>query len=384
MPILSSQDRSYIGRWWWSVDRPLLAAMLTLAALGIGLVVTASPAVAVRIHTDSMHFIIRHLVFLVPALGCMFLCSLLSAKQIWRLATVVGIGGILGIVFTLFWGTEIKGATRWVSMFGFSLQPSEFVKPCFVLFAGWLLARQKTTEGFPGLWLAFGLYVSLVTLLMSQPDLGMTVIVTITFFAMIFLAGCPLRYIVVMILGGLLFLVSVYYTFDHVHSRIDRFLDPSSGDTYQVDRSLEAFANGGLFGTGPGGGQVKLQLPDAHADFIFAVAAEELGLIFTILLMCLYGFIVIRGFIRLRASNSVFSMLGGGGLLVMLGAQAFVHMGSATQLLPAKGMTLPLVSYGGSSLIAVGMTMGIILALTKGQGTKRHDFRWKPATASEF
>lgn len=384
MRLLSTQDRSLISRWWWAVDRPLLAGMLALALLGAGLVVTASPAVATRLGYDSMHFISRHLVFLVGALGTMFICSLLTPQQIWRLATFAGVAGLIGVFITLFVGIETKGATRWISLFGFSLQPSEFLKPCFVIFAGWLLARQKTTEGFPGLWVAFGLYVLVVALLMSQPDLGMTVVVTATFFAMIFIAGCPLRYVVMMAGGGLLFMVAVYYTFDHVHSRIDRFLDPASGDTYQVDRSLEAFANGGLFGTGPGGGQVKLQLPDAHADFIFSVAAEELGLIFTILLVSLYAFIIVRGFMRLRAGNSVFAMLGGGGLLVMLGVQACVHMGSATQILPAKGMTLPFVSYGGSSLLAVGMTLGIILALTKGQGTKRHDFRWKPAAASEF
>lgn len=384
MAVLSAEDRSHLGRWWWSVDRPLLAAMLLLAALGVVLVCSAGPAVAARIGAPQMHFIIRHVMFLIPALGVLFICSLLSPKQIWRLATIVGGLGILGVIWSLFGGVEIKGATRWVSLFGFSVQPSEFLKPCFVVFAGWLLARQKTTEGFPGLLLAFALYISVIVLLMSQPDLGMTVLVTVTFFAMIFLAGCPLRYIVMMGLGGILCLVAVYFTFSHVHSRIDRFLDPASGDTYQVDRSLEAFASGGLFGTGPGAGQVKMQLPDAHADFIFSVAAEELGLIFTILLMGLYAFIILRGFQRLRAGNSVFAMLGGGGLLVMLGFQACIHIGSATQILPAKGMTLPLVSYGGSSLVAVGMMMGIILALTKGQGTRRHDFRWKPTAGNEF
>jgi len=382
--VLSAQDRSQIGRWWWSVDRPLLAAILALAALGVGLVVTASPAVAVRLGVEPMHFVYRHALFLVLGIGALFVCSLLSPKQIWRVATFGGIAGLIGIVLTLFMGVEIKGATRWISLFGFSVQPSEFVKPFFVVVAGWLLARQKTTEGFPGLWLAAALYAVVVSLLMSQPDLGMTGVITVTFFAMIFLAGCPLRYIVVLAMAGMLLLVFFYYTFDHFHSRVERFLDPSSGDTYQVDRSLEAFANGGLFGTGPGGGQVKKQLPDAHADFIFSVAAEELGLIFTVLLVALYGFIILRGFLRLRSGNSVFAMLSGGGLLVMLGIQALIHMGSATQVIPAKGMTLPLVSYGGSSLLAVGMTMGIILALTKGQGTKRHDFRWKPSATSEF
>lgn len=384
MRLLSADEKNIISRWWWSVDRPLLAAMLILAALGVGLVMTGSPAVATRIGYAPDHFIVRHLVFLMPAIGALFLCSLLSPRQIWRIATIGGILGLIGILYTIFFGPETKGATRWIPLFGLSVQPSEFVKPCFMVFSGWLLARQKTTEGFPGFWIAFGLLVVVVGLLMSQPDLGMTFVVSVTFFLMIFLAGCPLRYIVVMALGGMAFLVAVYFTFGHVRSRVDRFLDPSSGDTYQVDRSLEAFASGGLLGTGPGGGQVKLQLPDAHADFIFSVAAEELGMIFTILLIGIYAFIVLRGFSRLRAGNSVFAMLGGGGLLIMLGLQAFIHMGSATQLLPAKGMTLPLVSYGGSSLIAVGITMGFILALTKGQGTRRHDFRWKPNAPSEF
>ncbi|MBU6235535.1 MAG: FtsW/RodA/SpoVE family cell cycle protein, partial [Alphaproteobacteria bacterium] len=267
---------------------------------------------------------------------------------------------------------------------GFSLQPSEFVKPCVTVMSGWLLARQKTTEGFPGLFIAFGLSCFIALLLIMQPDYGMTFVFMATFFAMVILAGCPLRYIAVFAMLGASLLVLAYFTVDHVHSRVERFLDPTKGDTYQVDRSLEAFASGGMFGTGPGGGQVKLQLPDAHSDFIFSVAGEELGFVFLVALIALYAFIVVRGFSRLRATNSVFAMLGGGGLLFMVGLQATIHMASAMQLMPAKGMTLPLVSYGGSSLIAVGMTMGFILSLTRGQGTKRHDFRWKPAAASEF
>ncbi|HEY8962993.1 MAG TPA: putative peptidoglycan glycosyltransferase FtsW, partial [Alphaproteobacteria bacterium] len=360
MRLLSMQDRSVLSRWWWNIDRPLLGAILAVAVLGAGLVTTASPAVANRLHYEPLYFVIRHMMFLTLALGAMVMASLMSAKQIWRFATVIGVLSLVGVVITLFAGVEIKGATRWVHLPGFSIQPSEFVKPCFVIMAGWLLARQKTLENFPGFWLALALFGITALLLISQPDFGMTVVVTATFFAMVFLAGCPLRFVAVMIGLAVSGAACAYFLFDHVRSRVDRFLDPSSGDTYQVDRSLEAFANGGLLGTGPGGGQVKLQLPDAHADFIFSVAAEELGLIFTLLVVALYGFIVLRGFMKLRGGNSVFSMLAGGGLLIMLGLQALIHMGSATQLLPAKGMTLPFISYGGSSLLAVGMTMGFI------------------------
>lgn len=381
---LTKQDFAPLARWWWTLDRPFLGAVLALAALGLGLVMTASPAVANRIGVDHTHFIVRHMFFLVPALSLMFVFSFFSPQQVWRWATILGAVGVLGMLVTLVHGDEIKGATRWIHMFGFSIQPSEFVKPCFVIMAGWLLARQKTVEGFPGFLMALGLYLFLCALLLSQPDFGMTFVMTMTFFAMIFLAGCPLRVIVSLAVLGFVGLVGIYFTLDHVSTRINSFLDPQSGDSYQVDRSLEAFASGGLLGTGPGQGQIKMQIPDAHADFIFSVAAEEMGLIFLILLVALYGFIIIRGFIRLRAGNSVFAMLAGGGLLVMLGVQALIHMGSSTQLLPAKGMTLPLISYGGSSLVAIGMTFGMILALTRGHAVRRHPFHWKPSTAHEF
>lgn len=384
MRFLSVEDRSFISRWWWSLDHALLFAMLALALIGVGLVMSAGPAVAQRIGFEASHFTIRQIFFVLPSVGIMLMASMLNARQIWRVATFISAAALIGIVMTLLFGAETKGATRWISLFGFSLQPSEFAKPSIALMSAWLLARQKTNENFPGVVFATVLTSLVVLLLIMQPDYGMTFVFLCTFVAMVVLAGCRLRYVA--IFGALIasLFVIAYFTVDHVHSRVERFLDPSKGDTYQIDRSMEAFASGGLFGTGPGGGQIKNQLPDAHSDFIFSVAAEELGLLFLVLLAALYCFIIIRGFSRLRATNSVFAMLGGGGLLFMIGLQALIHMASTMQVIPAKGMTLPFVSYGGSSLVAVGMTMGFILALTKGQGTKRHDFRWKPAAASEF
>jgi cell division protein FtsW len=229
------------------------------------------------------------------------------------------------------------------------------------------MARQKDLPDFPGDKVAAGLYGIVVALLLLQPDLGMTVVVTTIYGALIFLAGFPFWLLVGFALGALGLLVMAYYSFSHVQSRIDRFLDPASGDNYQVQKSLEAFQNGGLFGTGPGQGTVKLGLPDAHADFIFAVAGEELGLIVTLILLGIFAFIILRGFNRVMDSPDIFPLLATAGLLVMFGFQALIHMGSSVNVLPAKGMTLPFISYGGSSLLAMSFSMGMVLALTRRQ-----------------
>jgi cell division protein FtsW len=272
-------------------------------------------------------------------------------------------------ITTLVAGVEIKGATRWVSIGPLSLQPSEFLKPSFAVVSAWLFARQHAVRAaggyFPGYPLAILVFLAVVGVLMLQPDFGMTFICTAIWFAEFFLAGLPIVFVLalaVMAIGGL---VGAYFVFPHIASRIDRFLDPSTGDTYQVDRSLEAFIHGGLMGTGPGQGTVKLSLPDAHADFIFAVAGEELGLVATLAIVAIFGFIVLRGFARALKDTDLFVVLAVGGLFTQFGLQALVHMGSSLHLLPAKGMTLPFISYGGSSLMALGLGTGMALALTR-------------------
>lgn len=378
-------ERSPIAEWWWTVDRVLLTTLMTIIGIGVVLVMAASPPVAERIGVTSMHFIIRHLVTLAPALALMLGLSFLNEKQIWRLSTFVLTGGILAMVMVLFIGTEIKGAQRWLPLPGFSLQPSEFVKPAFAVIAAWLIARQKEQPNFPGNILAGGIFFLVITLLLLQPDLGMTVVVTFIIAAQIFLAGLPFRYMIGFILTGVLGLLLAYYAFDHVHSRINRFLDPASGDNYQVEQSINAFHNGGFIGTGPGQGTVKLRIPDAHADFIFSVGAEEFGLMFVFALIILYGFVIWRGMHHLMNSSNIFAILACGGLLMMFGMQAMVHMGSAMHLLPTKGMTLPFISYGGSSLISMGFTFGIILALTRRTGKasiSRMSLSMAPGTVS--
>ncbi|MDB2683102.1 FtsW/RodA/SpoVE family cell cycle protein, partial [Alphaproteobacteria bacterium] len=254
---------------------------------------------------------------------------------------------------------------RWLHLPGFSLQPSEFVKPAFVVVAAWLMSMQKIKERFPGNLLAVALYGLVVFLLLMQPDFGMTTLITIGLMTVIFIAGLRFRFLFILIGLGVVGALFAYLSFDHIQSRVNRFLDPESGDNYQVERSIEAFQSGGIMGAGPGQGVVKLGLPDAHADFIFSVAGEEMGLIFVLVIVFIYGFIVFRGLSKMDNSDDLFSVLATGGLLTIFGFQAFIHMGSALSLLPAKGMTLPFISYGGSSLLSTAYTAGVILALTK-------------------
>ncbi|MCB1531800.1 MAG: cell division protein FtsW [Alphaproteobacteria bacterium] len=367
MKLFSRTDKSFLGRWWWTVDRGLISAFMVLVVFGIVLITTASPPVARHLGLGEYHFLIRHLIMLVPALGIMFFTSMLEKRQVWRLASLGLIGALLAMIIVLATGMEIKGAQRWIHIFGFSLQPSEFAKPCFVIVAAWLMSLQKTRENFQGNYYAAGLYLFVVTLLLLQPDLGMTFIVTCCWAAQIFLAGFPFRLLLAFGGLGIVGLITAYFSFHHVHSRINRFLDPESGDNFQVEKSLEAFQNGGFLGAGPGQGSVKLHLPDAHADFIFSVAGEELGLVFILVIVLVFGFILLRGYNRLMESDDMFTVLGAGGLLTMFGLQALVHMGSALNLLPAKGMTLPFISYGGSSVLSMGFAMGAVLALTRKQ-----------------
>ena len=271
----------------------------------------------------------------------------------------------------------MKGARRWlnVPLVG-SLQPSEFLKPCFAVVAAWLIAEAKTAgrKGWGAWGTVLGLYAMVALVLQRQPDIGMLLVVTFVFFTQVFVAGINMA--VVTALGGLGVggLVGAYFLFHHVRSRIDRFLYPEHGNNYQVDVALEAFGAGGMMGVGPGEGRMKTVLPDAHADFVFAVAGEEFGFLICSVILLLFGFIVVRGLWRLMAESDMFVVLAATGLLAQFGLQAFVNMASSLHLIPTKGMTLPFVSYGGSSVLAVALGMGMLLALTRRRG--RADRNW--------
>jgi cell division protein FtsW len=358
-------DQSPVARWWWTVDRWSLGALALLLGFGSVMSMAASPAVAERLGYAPLHFAERHLVMVPLALAIILGVSLLAPRTVRRLALIGFALALVGVAMTFVIGAEIKGARRWINLPGFSLQPSEFVKPTFTIAAAWLFAEQKERPRFPGNAISIALFLALVVMLFRQPDLGMAVVVAVVWFAQFFMAGLRLYWAAAGTLVGLAGFVGAYVWLPHVASRINRFLDPAAGDSYQVNRSIEAFANGGLWGRGPGEGTVKDVLPDAHADFVFAVAGEEFGLVVCVIIVGVFAFIVLRGFSRLLQEGNLFVLLSATGLLIQFGLQAVINMASSLHLIPTKGMTLPFLSYGGSSMLALALGMGMMLALTR-------------------
>lgn len=358
-------DRSSLARWWWTVDRWLLAALVTLAVIGVVLSMAASPPVAERIGVDSFHFVRRQLLYLPVALAILVAASLLTPVWVKRLGAVGFAVVVLLLIVTPLVGQEIKGATRWIAIGGFSLQASEFVKPTFAVVAAWMFATQRFDPSFPGNAISAALFMLVMALLILQPDVGMAVAVMAVWGSQFFLAGLPLLWMAAFAATAVGGLAAGYVAMPHVRDRIDRFLDPSSGDSYQVDTALMAFQQGGVFGRGPGQGEVKNILPDAHSDFVFAVAAEEFGLIACLAIIALFAFVTLRALSRAHTEKSLFVMLAVTGLAVQFGVQALINMAVNVRLVPAKGMTLPFISYGGSSLFALALGMGLLLALTR-------------------
>jgi cell division protein FtsW len=359
-------DRSVIGQWWWTVDRWSLGAILAIMAFGVMLTLAASPPAAERIGADSFLFAKRQFIFLPMALGVMLAISLVSPRHVRRLALLVFAGSVVLLAATFVIGIEIKGARRWIYLPGLSsVQPSEFVKPSLAVISAWLLAQSRTERRAPGYVMSTLLVGGVLTLLVMQPDLGMSIVVAAVWAAQLFVVGLPMWIAGLGAIGGAASMVGAYFAFYHVRSRFDRFIDPSSGDSYQVNTALEAFMNGGMFGRGPGEGTVKAQLPDAHTDFVMAVAGEEFGLIVCLMILALFAFVTLRSLSRATKETSLFITLAATGLAVQFGLQAAINMASTIQLIPAKGMTLPFISYGGSSALAMAICVGMMLSLTR-------------------
>ena len=365
MATFSRADTSILGRWWWTVDRLTLFSIVTLIFFGYVLVLAASPAVAERIHQSRDIFILKQVIFLALAGSVVVGVSVLSPRSIRRLAMAGCLIALALTALTLVHGIEITGARRWIHLPGMQIQPSEFLKPCFAVVTAWLLTGAKRNSIFPGTIASFAVFAMILLLLKSQPDIGMLTVITAVFFAQLFVQGMNMGFVGLGAAGMVGAAVSAYAIFPHVRSRVERFIHPEQGDHYQVDMALQAFGNGGLLGRGPGEGRVKDLLPDAHADFVYAVAGEEFGLIVCLLILGVFGFIVLRGLLRLVQENDEFSILASTGLLTGFGLQAFVNMASTLHLIPTKGMTLPFISYGGSSAISVALGMGMLLALTR-------------------
>ncbi|KXV18298.1 FtsW/RodA/SpoVE family cell cycle protein [Gluconobacter oxydans] len=370
MSGLSRVDTSAVARWWRNLDRVTLACVGLLIGLGYVLMLAASPAVASRIGASRNMFILKQVIFLALAGAIALGTSYLSRQAIKKLAIIGGIIALGATAMTLVHGMEIKGARRWIALPMMSVQPSEFLKPCFAVVTGWLLSARRSVVmwgniAFPGMLIAFLCFGVILVLLKSQPDIGMLSVITMVFMTQLFVDGLKLYWVGLCVAGMAGAFAVAYIVFPHVQSRVQRFLHPDVGDHYQIDTALRAFGNGGLLGRGPGEGRVKDLLPDAHADFVFAVAGEEYGLILCIGIILLFGIIVLRTLLKLMHEDDPFVIVSAAGLVTGFGLQAFVNMGSTLHLIPTKGMTLPFISYGGSSAMSVALTMGMVLALTR-------------------
>lgn len=361
----SRATRTPFGEWWWTVDRLLLAALAALLVAGIVLSLAASPPVATRIGLDPFHFVHRHILYLMPALAVLLATSALTPRALRRVSLCVFLVAIGLVAATLFFGAEIKGARRWIVIAGVNIQPSEFVKPAFVILVSWLFAESSRRPEMPANTLAIMLLLVVVSLLVLQPDFGQTMLVGLVWGALFFMAG--MRWIWVAGLGGsaVVGLLGAYYTIPHVAKRINRFMDPSSGDTFNIDVAMESFTRGGWFGTGPGEGTVKRVLPESHTDFVFAVAGEEFGVVLCLILVALFALIVIRALSYAMRDEEPFTRFAVAGLAMLFGTQSAINMAVNLHLMPAKGMTLPFISYGGSSLISLAFGMGMLIALMR-------------------
>lgn len=389
--MVSRAERTPFGEWWWTIDRWLLFTFIGLMVLGILFGLAAYPSVANRLGLSTFHFVNKQAVHLAIGACIMLSFSLLTPRGVRRVAL---------IAFCVFWalvvlapmiGPEVKGARRWINvpLLG-SLQPSEIMKPAFVVLAAWAFAEagsRKDLKLLP-MSLAFALLVLVVVPLIRQPDLGQTILLGAVWCGLFFLAGLHILWVVGLVGLGASGIWFAYQFLPHVTDRINRFLSKGDGDTFNTDMALESFFSGGWFGRGPGEGTVKRSLPESHTDFIYAVIGEEFGAIVCLLLACLFAFVVVRGMLSARANADPFCRMAGAGLVMLLGLQSFINMAVSLNLIPPKGMTLPFISYGGSSLFSVAMSAGLLLAVTrmrpKAQITERvspHAYHGVPAHA---
>ena len=361
MIFVPRTDRSLVGNWWWTIDRTMLAGIALLALIGLVLIFAASPAVGERVYGAEMHFVIKHFMFLLPASLLLLFVSLLAPLGVLRLG--VGMLALFGflLLLTLLFAPEVKGAQRWLPILGFPLQPSEFVKPAAVVVVAHLLARQPGVAALPGTLMVV---LPILMVLALQPDVGMAAVVAMVYGLQLFVAGLAWFWVLLLLGAGVFGAWQAYLWLPHFAERVNDFLDPTSLG-YQIERALRAVAAGGLFGRGPGEGTQNRHLPDAHADFIFAATAEEFGIVACLALVALFAFLILRGLWRVNESSDRFVQLAATGLIAELGLQALINMAVNLNLIPTKGMTLPFISYGGSSLLALAIAMGMLLALSR-------------------
>lgn len=360
--IITRSDRSNIALWWWTIDRYLLTGFFMLILIGVFLVMASSQHLTQSLNLSSHHFTLRHILFGTLSIPIIISFSILNQRQIKIISILGMLISILLIFSTVIDGDKIKGAQRWLYIGNISFQPSEVCKPFFIIFNAWVLSLWAEKKDFPG-WIWSITSISIISaLLLLQPDLGMTILFIFTWGFQLFITGIPLIIIIFLIISFPIFMIISYHNFDHVKIRIDSFIE---GTTYQVSKSLQSFEAGGLLGKGPGEGLYKKSLPDAHSDFVFAVAAEEYGAVICSFVIIIYASIILRTLFYTIRNDNLFLILAVAGLAFQFGFQSLIHMASNTDLIPTKGMTLPFLSYGGSSILASAITAGMLLGLTK-------------------
>lgn len=366
---LGRSDRTALGRWFWTIDRVLLLMIFVLIGFGLIAVAAASPAAAFRYSGGShqlsqLHYFKRQIMWVAMGLPVMLGVSMLSRK--WALRLAIGGTGVFLVLLALvpLIGQEANGAHRWLGFAGMQIQPSEFMKPLFIVTTAWILALGQEDRSLPAKKISGALLVLVAILLIQQPDIGQTFLYAVVWMVQAVLAGLAINVLILLAVVGAIALGAAYLFIPHVTSRIDRFLT-GGGDTYQVDRSLDAFRSGGLFGAGPGEGTMKMKLPEPHTDYIFAVIGEEFGALACLALACLFIAIVVRVLVRLLDEDDPFLLYAAAGLVSQFGVQAMINISVNLNLLPSKGMTLPFISHGGSSMIALSIGMGLLLAFTR-------------------
>lgn len=374
-PGLSRADMSWSTEWRRTVDWPILVAAGALLAIGLLLSLAAGPPAAARIgYDDPYHFVFRQSAFAAGAGVLLIAASLLDRQGARRVAALAFVFAFAVMAFILLAGHEAKGAQRWIRLLGFSFQPSELVKPALIVLTGWLLAQRQLFPDGPWAIVAFSFYVVTLGLLLLQPDVGQSALLTAAFVITFFISGLPVRWAAGFLGGGIAVSGALYALLPHVRRRINSFIDPSAYDTYQIDKAAEAISRGGIMGAGPGEGTVKSSLPDAHTDFVYAVLGEEYGLVAALVLMGIYMFMTLRGLSLAARIDDPYPRAAATGLFALFGLQAVINIGVNVALIPPKGMTLPFVSYGGSSLAGTALTLGLALALVRRAGSTRRRY----------